>query len=70
MEGRKISVGYGIRDKTVLKQSKMGKVYFIAKTYDKDIGELRSEVCASNIGRLFSFPSKRHGFVRFHNTNP
>lgn len=60
----KISVGYGTRDKTVLKQSKMGKVYFIAKTYDKDIGELRSEVCASNIGRLFSFPVQKTWFCK------
>ena len=52
---RNIHVGYGTRDKIVLKRSKKGKVYFLAKTYDKDIGELRSEVCASNIGRLFGF---------------
>lgn len=53
---RKIdNVGYGTRDKIVLKRSKKGRVYFLAKTYDKDIGELRSEVCASNIGRLFGF---------------
>ncbi len=52
---RKIYVGYGTRDKVVLKRSKKGRVYFLAKTYDKDIGELRSEVCASNIGRLFGF---------------
>ena len=56
---RKLQVGYGTRDKVVLKQSKKGKVYFLAKTYDKDIGELRSEVCASNIGRLFGFPVQR-----------
>lgn len=37
----------------------MGKVYFLAKTYDKDMGELRSEVCASNIGRLFGFPVQK-----------
>lgn len=53
---RRQSVGYGTRDKTVLKRTGRGKVYFLAKTYDKDIGELRSEVCASNIGRLFDFP--------------
>lgn len=56
---RSISVGYGTRDKTVLKRSKKGKVYFLAKTYDKDIGELRSEVCASNIGRLYGFPVQK-----------
>ena len=56
---RELQVGYGTRDKVVLKQSKKGKVYFLAKTYDKDIGELRSEVCASNIGRLFGFPVQR-----------
>ena len=56
---RKLQVGYGTRDKVVLKRSKKGKVYFLAKTYDKDIGELRSEVCASNIGRLFGFPVQR-----------
>lgn len=53
------NVGYGTRDKTVLKRSKKGRVYFLAKTYDKDIGELRSEVCASNIGRLFGFPVQK-----------
>lgn len=37
----------------------MGKVYYLAKTYDKDIGELRSEVCASNFGRLFGFPVQK-----------
>lgn len=56
---RKIYVGYGTRDKVVLKRSKKGRVYFLAKTYDKDIGELRSEVCASNIGRLFGFPVQK-----------
>src|SRR3989338_8585272 len=53
---RKLQVGYGTRDKAVLKRTKRGKIYFLAKTYDKDIGELRSEVCASTIGRLFRFP--------------
>jgi len=53
------NVGYGTRDKTVLKRSNKGRVYFLAKTYDKDIGELRSEVCASNIGRLFGFPVQK-----------
>ncbi|GEM_PF-2119770 len=53
------NVGFGTRDKIVLKQSKKGRVYFLAKTYDKDIGELRSEVCASNIGRLFGFPVQK-----------
>lgn len=52
---RKLHVGYGTRDKVVLKRTGRGKVYFLAKTYDKDVGELRSEVCASNIGRLFGF---------------
>ncbi|MDP9249133.1 MAG: HipA domain-containing protein [bacterium] len=56
---RKLTVGYGTRDKTVLKQTLKGKVYFLAKTYDKDIGELRSEVCASAIGRLFGFPVQK-----------
>lgn len=56
---RKLQVGYGTRDKVVLKRSKKGKVYFLAKTYDKDIGELRSEVCASNMGRLFGFPVQK-----------
>ena len=53
------NVGYGTRDKIVLKRSKKGRVYFLAKTYDKDIGELRSEVCASNMGRLFGFPVQK-----------
>lgn len=61
---RKISVGYGTRDKTVLKRSKRGKVYFLAKTYDKNIGELRSEVCASNIGKLFGFPVQKTWFCK------
>jgi len=61
---RKITVGYGTRDKTVLKQTSKGKVYFLAKTYDKDIGELRSEVCASNIGRLFRFPVQKTWFCK------
>lgn len=56
---RKLSVGYGTRDKIVLKRTARGKVYFLAKTYDKDVGELRSEVCASNIGRLFGFPVQK-----------
>lgn len=56
---RPIQVGYGTRDKVVLKQTKMGKVYFIAKTYENNIGELRSEVCASTIGRLYHFPVQR-----------
>lgn len=58
-ERRKYQVGYGTRDKVVLKQSKMGKVYFIAKTYENNIGELRSEVCASTIGRLYNFPVQK-----------
>lgn len=53
---RKMQVGYGTRDKVVLKQTNRGKVYFMAKTYSKDVGELRSEVCASIIGRFFDFP--------------
>lgn len=56
----RLPVGYGTRDKVVLKQSEMGKVYFMAKTYDKDIGELRSEVCASNLGRAFGFPVQKN----------
>ncbi len=56
---RNLSVGYGTRDKTVLKKTKKGRIYYLAKTYDKDIGELRSEVSASNIGRLFSFPVQK-----------
>lgn len=56
---RKLHVGYGTRDKTVLKRTLKGKVYFLAKTYDKDIGELRSEVCASSIARLFGFSVQR-----------
>lgn len=56
---RNISVGHGTRDKTVLKHTKRGKVYFLAKTYDKDLGELRSEVCASALGRLFGFPVQK-----------
>lgn len=56
---RNLNVGYGTRDKVVVKQTKKGKVYFLAKSYDKDIGELRSEVCSSNIGRLFNFSVQR-----------
>lgn len=56
---RSLSVGYGTRDKTVFKKTKKGRIYYLAKTYDKDIGELRSEVCASNIGRLFGFPVQK-----------
>ncbi|HWP61796.1 MAG TPA: hypothetical protein VN495_04295, partial [Candidatus Paceibacterota bacterium] len=56
---RRQNVGYGTRDKIVLKRTGRGKVYYLAKTYDKDIGELRSEVCASSIGRLFGFPVQR-----------
>lgn len=56
---RDINVGYGTRDKVVLKQSKMGKVYFIAKTYENNIGELRAEICASTIGRLYGFPVQK-----------
>lgn len=52
---RNMQVGYGTREKIVLKQTKWGKVYFMAKTYSKDIGELRSELCASTIGRVFGF---------------
>ena len=63
-EQRNIQVGYGKRDKIVMKQTKMGKVYFMAKTFDKDIGELRSEVCATNLGRLFSFPVQRAWLCR------
>lgn len=56
---RNLNVGYGTRDKVVLKHSNMGKVYFIAKTYENNIGELRSEVCASTIGRLYKFPVQK-----------
>lgn len=56
---RGLNVGYGTRDKVVLKHSNMGKVYFIAKTYENNIGELRSEVCASTIGRLYKFPVQK-----------
>ena len=59
---RKMNVGYGTRNKIVLKQTKMGKVYFMAKTYTKDIGELRSEVCASVIGNVFGFPVQKTWF--------
>ena len=61
---RNLSVGYGTRDKTVLKRTKKGKVYFLVKTFDKDLGELRSEVCASNIGRLFGFPVQQTWLCR------
>lgn len=56
---RRLNVGFGTRDKTVLKQSSRGKVYYLAKTYDKNIGELRSEVCASAIGRLIGIPVQK-----------
>lgn len=59
---RRMQVGYGTREKIVLKQTKRGKVYFMAKTYSKDIGELRSEVCASTIGRFFGFPVQKTWF--------
>ena len=64
---RKLQVGYGTRDKTVLKRTLKGKVYFLAKTYDKDVGELRSEVCASNIGRLFGFEVQKTWLCRIPN---
>jgi hypothetical protein len=54
-----MSVGYGTRQKVVLKQTKWGKVYFMAKSYNKDIGELRSELCASTVGRVFKFPVQK-----------
>ena len=59
---RKIAVGYGTRAKFVLKRTNRGKVYFLAKTYEKNIGELRSEVCASAIGRLFGFSVQKTWF--------
>jgi hypothetical protein len=59
---RKMNVGYGTRGKVVLKQTKWGKVYYMAKTYSKDIGELRSELCASTIGRVFGFPVQKTWF--------
>lgn len=59
---RTMQVGFGTRNKIVLKQSTMGKVYFMAKTYNKDIGELRSEVCASTIGRVFGFQVQKTWF--------
>ena len=58
----KMQVGYGTREKIVLKQTKRGKVYFMAKTYSKDIGELRSELCASTVGRVFGFPVQKTWF--------
>ncbi len=61
---RSLQVGYGTRDKTVIKRIKRGRVYFLVKTYDKDVGELRSEVCASNIGRLFGFPVQQTWLCR------
>jgi len=57
-----LGVGYGTREKILLKQTKWGKVYFMAKTFGKDIGELRSEVCASTIGRVFDFPVQKTWF--------
>ena len=57
-----LGVGYGTREKILLKQTKWGKVYFMAKTFSKDIGELRSEVCASTIGRVFGFPVQKTWF--------
>ncbi len=61
---RDLSVIYGTRPKIVLKRTKMGKVYFLAKSYEKDIGELRSEVCASNVGRVFDFSVQKAWFCR------
>jgi len=61
---RPISVGHGTRDNSVMKQTKKGKVYFLAKTYDKDLGELRSEVCSSNLGRLFGFSVQKTWLCR------
>lgn len=54
-----IGVGHGTRDKSILKKTKKGKVYYMVKTYGKEVGELRSEVCASHIGQLFSFPVQK-----------
>jgi len=56
------AVGYGTREKIVLRNTKRGKVYFMAKTYGKDVGELRSEVCASTIGRFFGFSVQKTWF--------
>ena len=61
---RNLNVGFGTRDKTVLKKTKKGRVYFLAKTYDKDVGELRSEVCASNIARLLGFSVQKTWLCR------
>ena len=55
-------VGYGTREKIVLRHTKRGKVYYMAKTYGKDIGELRSELCASTIGRFFGFSVQKTWF--------
>lgn len=49
----------GTRDKVVLQRSKDGKVYFIVKNALRYSGELRAEVCASNVGKLLGFPVQR-----------
>ncbi|MBI2639014.1 HipA domain-containing protein [Candidatus Peregrinibacteria bacterium] len=68
-----IPIGLGTREKIAVRKTQKAKVYYMVKSYDKDVGELRSEVCASIIGKLFDFSVqksflckipdyKKHGF--------
>jgi GNAT superfamily N-acetyltransferase len=45
----------GTRKKAVFKQGREGKVFFMVKSHSNNIGELRSEICASRIGKAFGF---------------
>ncbi|MEK9159879.1 MAG: HipA domain-containing protein [Patescibacteria group bacterium] len=57
-----MSVGGGTRDKLVFRRTKFGKVYYMVKGHQKDVGELRAEVCASNLGRIIGFPVQQARF--------
>lgn len=50
-------VGFGTRKSGIVKRPR-GRRHYMIKTWENEVGELRSEECASAIGRIFDFPTQ------------
>jgi len=56
------AAGYGTRPSSVI-MKKQGRAHYLVKSSNNSLGELRSEVCASAIGKVFNFPVQEADLV-------
>lgn len=65
-EVKKEGVGFGTRPSAVIMQHN-GRRQYLVKGFNKSVGELRSEYCASILGRLGGFPVQEVELCRIGN---